>query len=92
MTLPELLALLQKAPAALAELSAAAVAVSMAVGGLGTTIEHVGVTAGALWLEKLGQRLEAVGTDVPKLIRGSRYTNDLEATAIAAAKALERPQ
>lgn len=88
MNAAELLTLLQKAPAAVAELSAAAVSLSLAVGGIGTALEHFGVSTSQLWLERFGQRLEALGTDIPKLIRGSRYTDDLEETATKAAASL----
>lgn len=87
MTLAELLT---KAPGVIAELSAAAMAISVAVGGIGTALETLGVATSKLWLERFGQRLEALGTDVPKLLKGSRYTNDLVATAQAAAKSLDR--
>lgn len=88
MTATELLAALQKAPAAIAEASALAMAASLVVGGVGTALETFGVATSQLWLERFGQRLEAIGTDVPKLLRGSRYTNDIVATADKAAKSL----
>jgi len=77
MSLPELLALLQKSPELLAQLFALVIALSFAVGAFGTGLESLGEAHGWQWLEKLGQRIEAVGSEVPKLLRGSRYTNEV---------------
>lgn len=84
MTLPELVALVQKAPATLIPLAAAATAVSVALGAVGTAVERVGEVWGWPWLEKLGQRIEATFTDLPKLARGSRYTAQVEAVVAKA--------
>jgi len=75
----QLFALIEKTPAALAELSAVGLAVSAAVGACGTAVEHLGATLARPGLEKFGQRLEAWGTDFPKLWRGSRYTAETKA-------------
>lgn len=74
MNLTELVALLQKAPLVAAELAAVGTSVSAAVGGIGTAIEHAGETFGLPGVERFGQRLEALGTDFPKLWRGSRFS------------------
>lgn len=81
MTLPELLAVLQKAPAVLAELTAIGTAVSATIGATGTAIEHIGETLGSDVLERFGQRLEAIGTDFPKLWRGSRFSKYVDNAA-----------
>lgn len=68
MTLVEVV---QKAPEVLAE----AVAVSAAIGAFGTALEHMGEVLKIQALVAIGQRLEAIFGDIPKLIRGSRYSN-----------------
>ncbi len=49
-------------------------AISLAIGPLGSTIEAIGEATKSPKLIALGQRLEAIGADVPKLLRGSRKT------------------
>jgi len=49
-------------------------AASVCVGPLGSLIELVGTSFKVSALVALGQRLEALGADLPKLIRGSRAT------------------
>jgi hypothetical protein len=49
-------------------------AVAVCVGPLGSFLELVGETFGWARLVAFGQRLEALGADLPKLIRGSRAT------------------
>lgn len=68
MTLVEVV---QKAPEVLAEAAAA----SAAIGAFGTALEHVGEVLKIHALVAIGQRLEAIFGDIPKLIRGSRYSN-----------------
>ena len=60
----------QKAPEVIAEL----VAISTAIGAFGTALEHAGEVLKLSALVKIGQRLEAIFADLPKLIRGSRYS------------------
>lgn len=86
MTFAELTAIVEKAPELVAAAAAAGIAVSVAVGALGTQLENLGAKLGLLWLERLGQRLEAVGSDLPKLRSGSRYTNDILARVEAGLK------
>lgn len=83
MTLPELLALVQKAPVVAAELVAVGSAVSVFVGAVGTGLEHIGELTGSAALEKFGQRLEALGTDLPKFWRGSRFSKYIDTKARA---------
>jgi len=49
-------------------------AVSVCVGPLGSLIELFGTSFKVSALVAFGQRLEALGADLPKLIRGSRAT------------------
>jgi hypothetical protein len=48
--------------------------VAVALGALGTGIETVGAKRGWRWMERAGQVLEAIFSDLPKAIRGSRAT------------------
>lgn len=45
------------------------------VGPLGTVLEAIGEKFNYPLLVAFGQRLEAISVDVPKAIRGSRFTN-----------------
>lgn len=67
MTLAEVV---QHAPEVIAELAA----VSVAIGAFGTALEHAGEVLRQPWLVAVGQRLEAVFGDLPKLLRGSRFS------------------
>lgn len=49
-------------------------AVAVCVGPLGSLLEFAGTAFKFSPLVALGQRLEALGADLPKLIRGSRAT------------------
>ena len=61
----------QKAPEVIAELAA----VSLAIGAFGTALEHAGEVLKLHVLVVVGQRLEALFGDLPKMLRGSRYSN-----------------
>jgi len=74
MSFGQLVSLLFSSPELLAQLLAAVVALLVAIGGLGTALEQLGERFGWLWLVAIGQRLEAIGSDGPKAIRGSRLT------------------
>lgn len=74
MTLAQLLELLTKAPDLLAQLLGVLLVLFTAIGAFGTALESLGVRFGIRWLESLGQRIEAIFGDVPKMIRGSRAT------------------
>jgi hypothetical protein len=74
MTFGALVKLLIETPELLAQLLAALVALLVAIGGIGSALEQLGTTLGWPRLVAIGQRLEAIGTDGPKAIRGSRLT------------------
>jgi len=48
--------------------------VTVAAGPVGSLLEGLGTAAKLTWLVAFGQRLEALGVDLPKMIRGSRAT------------------
>lgn len=77
MTLAQLLELLGKAPELLAQLMGIMLVLFTAIGAFGTGLEAVGARFGVRWLESLGQRIEAIFGDVPKMLRGSRATKML---------------
>ena len=52
-----------------------AAAIAVAAGLFGTALEKIGEAAKKPWLVAIGQRLEALSIDVPKLLRGSRFTS-----------------
>jgi hypothetical protein len=47
---------------------------AVAAGPFGSLLEGIGTAAKLSWLVAIGQRLEALGVDLPKMIRGSRAT------------------
>ena len=61
------------------QLLAAVLALLVAIGSLGSALEALGERLQSAPLVAIGQRLEAFGTDVPKLIRGSRLTKYIAA-------------
>ena len=50
-------------------------ALALVVGPVGPAIEAAGSAFKIPWLEAVGQRMEAFGADLPKLMRGSRFTS-----------------
>lgn len=60
----------------------------LALGAIGTRLEKLGAAKGWPLLEAIGQRIEAVCADLPKLIGGSRLSSATvaELTALAAKK------
>ncbi len=73
----------------LAALAAAATGISLTLGAIGTGVETVGTKMGWRGVERFGQFLEAVFSDVPKALNGSRYTAELNAKVDAAAKRID---
>lgn len=51
-------------------------AVAITIGPLGSLLEQFGTAVKWPKLVAIGQRLEAVGADLPKLWRGSRLTKE----------------
>ncbi len=72
MTFADLLSRLFASPETLGLLLAACTALSMALGAVGTAIEAVGAAMHWPLVERFGQRVESLFTDLPKLWRGSR--------------------
>ncbi len=72
MSFAELLSTLFKSPELLAVLLASLTAVSFALGAVGTAIEELGAAMRWPHIERLGQRIEALFSELPKLWRGSR--------------------
>jgi hypothetical protein len=87
-TFAQLVEQLEKAPALLAALVAAITAGSVTMGAIGTWIEHIGFRMGWRRVERFGQFLEAVFSDLPKALRGSRKTAELNARVDAAVKSI----
>lgn len=48
--------------------------VAVAAGPVGSLLEGIGTALKLSWLVAIGQRLEALGMDLPKMLRGSRAT------------------
>lgn len=72
MTFAELLSVLAKSPELIAILLAGLTAISFAMGAVGTAIEELGAVMKWPFVERLGQRIEALFSELPKLWRGSR--------------------
>jgi hypothetical protein len=68
-------------------------ALTLTIGPVGTALEAIGTALGLARLVAFGQRLEALGHDLPKLVRGSRYTKQAEAerNAVVDSKAPRAP-
>ncbi len=72
MTLVELLGLLLRSPDTLLLLVALLTSLSFSLGAIGTALEVFGAATGRPRLERFGQRIEALFSELPKLWRGSR--------------------
>ena len=86
MSLTELLALVERSPESLLLLWVAFQSLSLALGGVGTAVEAVGLRNGWPGVQRWGQRLEGFFSELPKTIRGSRYTAHIEERIDAAAR------
>lgn len=53
---------------------ASPILIPLVAGLIGTALEALGAKYGIKSLEGIGQRVEALFADIPKLIRGSRLT------------------
>ncbi len=89
MSLAELLALVEKSPETLLILWVAFQTLSLALGGVGTALESIGLRHDWPGLQRFGQRVEGFFSELPKTIRGSRYSNYIEAKIDAAVKTSE---
>lgn len=62
-------------------------ALALVIGPVGTALESIGNAFKVPFLVALGTRFEAIGADIPKLVRGSRFDN---ATVAELAKQMEK--